>query len=254
MAIFIGFSSPDVTVSHHAYLTLRCCPASAGGRDRVKMKILRILLADDHELIRRGVKALLQTHPGWVVCGEARTGREAVTRAQELKPDVVVLDISMPDLNGIDAAKRIRKVSPGIEVLIFSEHYSERLILDAVVAGVRGYVVKSDSERELALAVEALANHQPFFTARATQTILTNICTRKSQTDSIEPAVDGLTSHEREIVELVADGKSSTDIASIFGVSVKMVESQRAFILRKLQIRTSAQLVRYALRNEIINP
>src|ERR1700675_920627 len=117
--------------------------------------------------MRRGIRTLLQTHAGWEICGEANNGREAVAKAQELKPDIAILDIAMPDLNGVDAAKRIRKESPDTEVLILSMHYSDQLIRDILEAGVRGYIVKSDSDRDLVLAVEALANHKPFFTPRA---------------------------------------------------------------------------------------
>src|SRR5579862_6286126 len=124
--------------------------------------------------MRRGVKALLQSHPGWEICGEAHTGREAVTKAEELKPDVVTLDISMPDLNGLEAARRIRKVSPNSEILILSVHYSDQLIRDILEAGVRGYIVKSDSDRDLIVALEALADHKPFFTSQATEIMLNN--------------------------------------------------------------------------------
>src|SRR5450432_2386252 len=138
------------------------------------MKALRILVADDHDLMRRGIKALLQSHAGWEVCGEATTGREAVAKAEQLKPDIVILDISMPDLNGVDAAKRIRKSSPDTEVLILSVHYSDQLIRDILEAGVRGYIVKSDSDRDLIIAVETLANHKPFLTPRATEVMPTS--------------------------------------------------------------------------------
>src|SRR5271156_500428 len=138
------------------------------------MKTLRILVADDHDLMRRGVKALLQSRAGWEVCGEAHTGREAVSKAEELKPNVVILDISMPDLNGVDAAKRIKKASPDTEVLIFTAHYSDQLIREILEAGVRGYVVKSDSDRDLVIAVESLAKKKPFFTSRATEVMLTS--------------------------------------------------------------------------------
>src|SRR6202041_937702 len=138
------------------------------------MKTLRILIADDHDLMRRGVKTLLQSHAGWEICGEAHTGREAVAQAEELKPDIAILDISMPDLNGVDAARRIRKESPNTEILILSVHYSDQLIRDILEAGVRGYIVKSDSDRDLIIAVETLANHKPFLTPRATEVMLTN--------------------------------------------------------------------------------
>jgi DNA-binding NarL/FixJ family response regulator len=218
------------------------------------MKTLRILIADDHDLMRRGVKALLQSHAGWEVCGEAHTGREAVAKAEELKPDIVILDISMPDLNGVDAAKRIRKGSPDTEVLILSVHYSDQLIRDILEAGVRGYIVKSDSDRDLIIAVETLANHKPFFTPRATEVMLTNFNEGKNRTEPPETMRDRLTSREREIVQLLAEGKSSKEVASSLNISVKTAETHRANIMRKLQLHTVSELVRYAVRNQIIEP
>jgi DNA-binding NarL/FixJ family response regulator len=218
------------------------------------MKTLRILIADDHDLMRRGVKALLQSHAGWEIVGEAHTGREAVSKAEELKPDVVILDISMPDLNGVDAAKRIRKASPDTEVLILSVHYSDQLIRDILEAGVRGYIVKSDSDRDLVIAVETLANHKPFFTPRATEVMLTNFNSGKTKADLPETMRDRLTSREREIVQLLAEGKSSKEVASSLNISVKTAETHRANIMRKLQLHTVSELVRYAVRNQIIEP
>jgi DNA-binding NarL/FixJ family response regulator len=204
--------------------------------------------------MRRGVKALLQSHAGWEICGEAHTGREAVAKAEELKPDVVILDISMPDLNGVDAAKRIRKASPDTEVLILSVHYSDQLIRDILEAGVRGYIVKSDSDRDLVIAVETLANHKPFFTPRATEVMLTNFNEGKTKADLPETMRDRLTSREREIVQLLAEGKSSKEVASSLNISVKTAETHRANIMRKLQLHTVSELVRYAVRNQIIEP
>src|SRR5450432_2008014 len=181
------------------------------------MKALRILVADDHDLMRRGIKALLQSHAGWEVCGEATTGREAVAKAEQLKPDIVILDISMPDLNGVDAAKRIRKSSPDTEVLILSMHYSDQLIRDILEAGVRGYIVKSDSDRDLIAAVESLANHKPFFTSR-----------------------------EREIIQLIAEGKRSKEIGASLCISPKTAETHRANLMRKLGLHTASELMRYA--------
>src|ERR1035437_6571799 len=185
------------------------------------MKNLRILIADDHDLMRRGVRALLVSHPGWEVCGEAHTGREAVTKAEELKPDVVVLDISMPDLNGLEAARRIRKASANTEILILSMHYSDQLIRDILEAGVRGYVVKSDSDRDLIIAVETLAKHKPFFTPHATEVILGSLTMGGSVKEVSELVGERLTSREREIVQLLAEGKSSKEAASSLGISVK---------------------------------
>jgi DNA-binding NarL/FixJ family response regulator len=218
------------------------------------MKPLRILIADDHDLVRRGVKALLQAHADWQICGEAVTGREAVAKAQELKPDIVILDISMPDLNGVEAARRIRKASANTEVLILSMHYSDQLIREIVDAGVRGYIVKSDSDRDLIIAVETLAKHRPFFTPLATDVILSKFNAGGPVTDVPESIRDRLTSREREIVQLLAEGKSSKEIASSLNLSVKTVETHRANIMRKLDMHNVSELVRYAVRNQIIEP
>jgi DNA-binding NarL/FixJ family response regulator len=218
------------------------------------MNALRILIADDHDLVRRGVKALLQAHEGWQICGEANTGREAVAKAEELKPDIAILDISMPDLNGLEAARRIRKASTGTEVLILSMHYSDQLIREIVEAGVRGYIVKSDSDRDLIIAVETLAKHQPFFTPHATEVILSNFNAGGRVAGAPESIRDRLTSREREIVQLLAEGKSSKEIASSLSLSVKTVETHRANIMRKLDLHNVSELVRYAVRNQIVEP
>jgi DNA-binding NarL/FixJ family response regulator len=219
-----------------------------------KVKALRILIADDHDLMRRGIKTLLETHAGWEICGEANTGRDAVTKAQELKPDIAILDIAMPDLNGVDAAKRIRKESPGTEVLILSVHYSDQLIRDILEAGVRGYIVKSDSDRDLIIAVETLANHKPFLTPRATEVMLTSFNEGRTRSETPTAMRERLTSREREIVQLLAEGKSSKEVASSLCISVKTAETHRANIMRKLQLHTVSELVRYAVRNQIVEP
>ena len=216
------------------------------------MKTVRILIADDHDLMRRGVRTLLEPHPGWEICGEATTGREAVAKAEELKPNIVILDISMPDLNGVDAAKRIKKASPDTEILIFSAHYSDQLIREILEAGVRGYIVKSDSDRDLVIAVESLAKKKPFFTSRATEVMLTSFSDGGPKQDVSEPLRDRLTTREREIVQLLAEGKSSKEVASSLNISVKTAETHRANIMRKLQIHTVSELVRYAIRNQIV--
>jgi len=218
------------------------------------MKNLRILIADDHDLMRRGLKALLQSKPGWTICAEAHTGREAVTKAEELKPDIVILDITMPELNGVEAARRILKASPNTEILVLSVHYSDQLIRDILDAGVRGYIVKSDSDRDLVVAVEALSNHKPFFTPRATELILNNFNRGSSTAPSPEFIGDRLTSREREIVQLLSEGKSSKEVASVLSISVKTAETHRANIMRKLEIHSVSELVRYAVRNQIIEP
>jgi DNA-binding NarL/FixJ family response regulator len=216
------------------------------------MKNLRILIADDHDVVRRGIKSLIESRPEWQVCDEAHSGREAVAKADERKPDIVVLDISMPELNGLEAARRIRKVSPNSEILILSVHYSDQLIKEILDAGVRGFVVKSDSDRDLIVALEALANHKPFFTSMATEVMLTNFHRPASIPSPGEMRTSRLTSREREIVQLLSEGKSSKEVASSLCISVKTAETHRANIMRKLEIHSVSELVRYAVRNQII--
>jgi len=218
------------------------------------MKPLRIMIADDHDLMRRGIRTLLESHAGWEVCGEAKTGREAVEKADDLKPDIIILDISMPDLNGVEAARRIRKTYVNTEILILSMHYSDQLIREIVDAGVRGYIVKSDSDRDLLIAVETLAKHKPFFTPHATEVILSNFNSGGSSMPMPELISKRLTSREREIVQLLAEGKSSKEVASSLEISVKTAETHRANIMRKLDLHSVSELVRYAVRNQIIEP
>jgi DNA-binding NarL/FixJ family response regulator len=216
------------------------------------MNSLRILIADDHDLMRRGVKTLLESRPGWKVCGEANTGREAVAKSEELRPDIVILDLSMPDLNGLEAARRIRKSLASAEILILSMHYTDQLVRDIVESGVRGYVVKSDSDRDLVTAVEALANHKPFFSSCATEVMLSDFTAGVVRPKTPAPMRDRLTSREREIVQLLAEGNSSKEVASSLCISVKTVETHRANIMRKLQLHSVSELVRYAVRNQIV--
>ncbi|HKV47227.1 MAG TPA: response regulator transcription factor [Candidatus Acidoferrales bacterium] len=219
------------------------------------MKSLRILIADDHDLMRRGLRTLLESHPGWTVCAEASTGREAVAKAEELRPDIVIMDITMPELNGVEAARRILKASPSTEILILSVHHSDQLIREILAAGVRGYIVKSDSDRDLVVAVEALSNHKPFFTPRATELMLNGLEQRGAVTGGLPQNLsDRLTSREREIVQLLSEGKSSKEVASDLSISVKTAETHRANIMRKLEIHSVSELVRYAVRNQIIEP
>jgi DNA-binding NarL/FixJ family response regulator len=218
------------------------------------MKSLRILIVDDHDLMRRGIKTLLQSHAGWEICGEAKTGREAITKSEELKPDVAILDIGMSDLNGVEAARRIRKASPGTEILILSVHYSDQLIREIVEAGVRGYIVKTDSDRDLIIAVETVANHKPFFTSYATEVMLGSFNSRGPIKDVPGLMRERLTSREREIVQLLAEGKSSKEVASSLGISVKTAETHRANVMRKLELHSVSGLVRYAVRNQIVEP
>ncbi len=218
------------------------------------MNPLRILIADDHDLMRRGIKTLLESHAGWEVCGEATTGGEALTKAQELKPDVVVLDISMPEINGPEVARRIRKESPNTEILVLSVYYSDQLIREIIEAGAHGYVLKSDSDHDLLIAVETLAKHKRFFTPHATELILSDFYARGRIKETPELVANRLTSREREIVKLLVEGHRSTEVASVLGISVKTVETHRANVMRKLELHNVSDLVRYAVRNQIVEP
>jgi DNA-binding NarL/FixJ family response regulator len=213
---------------------------------------LRIIVADDHDIIRRGLKQLLTAHSGWEVVGEAKTGREAVALAEQIKPEVVVMDLSMPDLNGLEAARRIRKSLPRTEILILTLHFSDQLVRDIVEAGVRAYIMKSDADKDLVSAVEALANHRSFFTSRAADMLLDGFRRPNAPPDPQSLLRSRLTSREREIVQLLAEGKSSKEVAVALGISVKTAETHRANIMRKLELHSVSELVRYAVRNQII--
>jgi DNA-binding NarL/FixJ family response regulator len=212
---------------------------------------VRILVADDHDIMRRGLRSLLTAKPGWEVCAEAKTGREAVSLAEQHKPEVVVMDISMPELNGLEAARRIRKSLPKTEIVILTLHFSDQLVHDIVEAGARAYIMKSDADRDLVTAVEAISNHRSFFTPRAAEMLLNGF--RKQNTgEGPSEFRSRLTSREREIVQLLAEGKSSKEVAVSLGISVKTAETHRANIMRKLELHSVSELVRYAVKNQII--
>jgi DNA-binding NarL/FixJ family response regulator len=218
----------------------------------VATKPLRILVADDHDILRRGLKQLITARPGWEVIAEARTGREAVSLAEQHKPDIVVMDVSMPELNGLEAARRIRKDLPKTGIIILTLHFSDQLVKDIVESGARAYVMKSDADRDLVNAVEALANHRTFFTARAADMLLNDFSERTAPVQPAAPTRNRLTPREREIVQLLAEGKSSKEVAVALGISVKTAETHRANIMRKLQLHSVSELVRYAIKNQII--
>ena len=216
------------------------------------MKIVRILIADDHDVVREGLKTLLAARADFQVCGEATTGREAVAQARELKPHVVVLDFSMPELNGLEATRQIRKALPGIEVLILTMHDSETLAREVLAAGARGFLLKTHAKRQLVAAVDALARHQPFFTGALSALVLdTFLHPDKHPAKSSAPA-DRLTPREREVIQLIAEGRTSKDVALQLGLSVKTADAHRANIMRKLDLHSVSELVRYAVRNQIV--
>jgi len=213
---------------------------------------LRILVADDHDIIRRGLKSLLAAKPGWEVCAEAKNGREAIALAEEHKPDVVVMDVSMPELNGLEAVRYIRKTLPKTEVVVLTLHFSDQLVHDLIEAGAKGYIMKSDADRDLVAAVEALSVRRTFFTPKAGEMVLNGFKKKDINPEGEHEFRNRLTIREREIVQLLAEGKSSKEVAVALGISVKTAETHRANIMRKLELHSVSELVRYAVKNQII--
>jgi DNA-binding NarL/FixJ family response regulator len=199
--------------------------------------------------VRRGVRDQLNKHEGWTVCGEAGDGREAVHLALQLEPNVVVMDLTMPELNGLEATRQIRRVLSRTEILIFSMHDSEHLMREALLAGARGYVLKSDHETHLTSAVEALAHHKPYFTGRASDALLDSFLRSEIEDEKHGTA---LTDREREVVQLLAEGRSNKEVATRLSISVKTVETHRAAVMRKLDITSIVGLVHYAIRNQLV--
>lgn len=216
----------------------------------------RILIADDHDLVRRGLRVLLEA-AGHQVCGEASTGREAVALAQKTAPHVVILDLSMPDLNGLEAARRIRTEVPTAEVLIVTAYDSEQTVREVLAAGVRGYMLKSDAGRDLVAAVEDLLRGKPHFTSTVAEMVLSGFLAEGGELSAREqgvPASGGarLTSREREVLQLLAEGRGTKEIAAALAISVKTVETHRSNLMRSLGLASISELVRYAVRNRII--
>jgi DNA-binding NarL/FixJ family response regulator len=214
------------------------------------MPKIDVLVADDHDIVRRGLRDLLEKQPGWKVVGEATNGKEAVEKAKQLKPDVSILDISMPSLDGLEAARQIVASGSPTKVLILTMHHSDPLIKQMLKAGVRGYVLKSDAASELVQAVEALQRNKTFFTSKVPQVFLDG--QQKEAKTNGDDRVLRLTPRQREIVQLLAEGKNSREIATELGTTFKTIETHRANIMRRLECHSVTDLVRYAIRNDII--
>jgi DNA-binding NarL/FixJ family response regulator len=215
------------------------------------MKSVRILIADDHELVRRGLVAELSQVPGWSVVAAAENGRDAVALEAELKPDVIVLDLTMPELNGLEATRRILSSDPSARVLILTAHESEQLVREVLSAGAQGYVLKSDAGRTLVAALEALLDGRSFFTSNVARMVLDGFLRSEAAESGM---LQTLSTREREIVQLLAEGNSNKDVARVLEISVKTAETHRSNIMRKMGFASLAELVRYAVRNKIIEP
>jgi len=216
------------------------------------MATIRLLVADDHEVIRRGVRSLLGTQPGWEVSGEAATGREAVEKAKQLKPDLVVLDITMPELDGLEATRQILEAVPKTKVLILTMHESEQVMSEVLKAGALGYVLKSDAADNLVPAVKALIHGKPFFTSSVSKMMLKGYLKHSTRSTEDSSSEKQLSPRERLIVQLLVEGKKNKEIATALSISIRTAESHRANIMRKLGLHSIVDLVRYAINNKMI--
>ncbi len=216
--------------------------------------MIRILVVDDHAIVRESLRELIELRSDRQVCGEASNGREAIELVRQLRPDIVILDLSMSELNGIEATLRIRKMSPTTEVLVFTMHDSEDIVREVIRAGARGYLIKSDGAASLEAAIEALAQHKPYFTPAIEEIVLATVIGGVPSNEETDFGHGPLTVREREVVQLLAEGKSSKKIAKQLGLTAATVQTHRATIMRKLNISSITELVRYAVRNKIIEP
>jgi DNA-binding NarL/FixJ family response regulator len=215
------------------------------------MNRFSIFVADDHPVFRFGLRSLLGSHEGWEVCGESADGRDTVKKCRQLKPDLLILDICMPELNGLDAAKQILKHNPDQIILIVTAVDSEQVVRDCLEAGVRGWVFKSDETDDLMTAVEALQRGKTFFTSRVSDLIMDGY--KRYRIVPAASSVAKLSPREREVVQLVCEGKASKEIATMLNMSLATAETHRSNILRKLDLHSIAELVLYAVRNEIVH-
>ena len=218
------------------------------------MTTLHVLIVDDHEVVRRGLRALIESHPGWEVCGEAATGREAVEKATKFKPNMVVMDIAMPELNGLEATRQILKAAPRTPVLILTVYESEQVVREVFEAGAQGLVLKSDAGRDLVTAIEALGQHKVFFTSSVARIVLEGYRKKGPHDEALEDSPSVLSPREREIIQLLAEGKSNNEVADMLYISAKTVETHRAHIMEKLNLHSITELVHYAILNKIVEP
>ena len=217
------------------------------------MDPIKVLIADDHQVMRRGVRAVVELLSGWEVCGEASTGREAVEMVDRIRPEIVVMDVTMPELNGLEATRQIKKIAPTTEILMFTGLETEELIRQVFEAGARSYILKTDGREQLEAALRSLAAHKPYFTTQVGEILFAKFLHGKPRGEDEESTEGRLTDREREIIQLLAEGASNKEVADSLGISVKTVETHRAAIMKKLKFKSFSDLVRYAIRNHIIS-
>jgi DNA-binding NarL/FixJ family response regulator len=215
---------------------------------------LRILIADDHEVVRKGLKSLLGSQPGWQVVGEASDGPQTVEKVHQLGPDVVVLDITMPHLSGLEVARRVLAESPNTKLVFFTMHGSEQMVYEALNAGVHGYVLKSDAGNDLVHAVESTQLPHRFFVSPRLEPLISQEYLKNGKKTVAKVPGEVLTPREREVLQLLAEGKNSKDVATTLGITLKTVETHRANLMAKLDLHSLPGLVRYAIRNKIVMP
>jgi len=211
------------------------------------MMPLQILIADDHEIVRRGLRSLIEYHPGWEVCGEAATGLEAIKLAISLRPQIVIMDMGMPERNGLEATREIKRQLPKTEMLIFTGSENEGVVREVFRAGAKAYLLKGDVSTQLIPALEALALGHTYFSSKVSEIVFAGYLKENEGPD--DPTISP---RERETLQLIAEGRSNKEAASQLGISLKTVETHRAAIMRKLKLGSTADLVRYAVRNGII--
>ena len=213
--------------------------------------MIRILIADDHLVVRSGLRTILESQEGWQVVAEAADGREALAKTIETKPDVAIIDYSLPAMNGAEVTREICSRTPGVEVLIFTMHDREALIRQVLAAGARGYLLKSDAKRNLVAAVRSLASHKPFFTHKVSTALLRPLFSPNKEANQKESS---LSAREQRVVQLIAEGHSNREIGEILDLSVKTIEAHRSAAMRKLQLTSTAAIIRYAIRNGLVEP
>lgn len=211
--------------------------------------MLRILIADDHEIVRKGVRDVIEAHPGWEVCGEAADGQAALELALRERPDVAVLDVALPLLNGVALTRRLKQECPATNVLLFTMHDDDETVSGGLAAGARGYVLKTDSERYLEAAISALGANRPYFSSFVSELLLD-----AAINDRKRSRLESFTIRELEVAQLIAEGNSNKQIARRLEISIKTVESHRSAAMRKAGARTAAEFVRFAIKHNLIQP